>query len=322
MRIEIDGDTLALEDIERVATDLSTEVVLAPGVEERIVRSRAVVEDAIARGAVVYGVTTGFGRLAETVIPLDRIEELQLNLIRSHACGTGAPLTRAETRAITLLRANVLARGFSGVRPVVVRRLLDLLNRGVHPIIPEQGSVGASGDLAPLSHLALVLLGEGQAEFGGEVLDGGEALRRAGLEPLRLQAKEGLALNNGTGASTGIAANALDRALGLAALTLGIHALYAQALLATDQSFAPFIHAMKPHPGQIWVAEWMAELLKGSGAIRSEAAGQRGHRAGKLIQDRYSLRCLPQYMGPIVDGIVLAGRQIETVVGLGYRFVE
>jgi histidine ammonia-lyase len=170
-------NTLTLEAVERLATDPAVRVALAEGARERIVRSRAVVERALERGDVVYGLTTGFGRLAETIIDPARLEELQLNLIRSHACGFGPPLSRAETRAITLLRANVLAKGFSGVRPVVVERLLDLLNHGVHPVIPEQGSVGASGDLAPLSHLALVLVGEGEAEHGGEVMPGG---RRSG----------------------------------------------------------------------------------------------------------------------------------------------
>jgi histidine ammonia-lyase len=182
------------------------EVSLHAEALERIRRSRAVVEEAVRSGRVVYGVTTGFGRLSDVVVERGRLEELQENLIRSHACGVGTPLPRTETRAITLLRANVLARGFSGVRPEVVHRLLDLLNHGIHPVIPEQGSVGASGDLAPLSHLALVLLGEGEAEYGGEVMPGGEALRRAGIEPLRLQAKEGLALNNGTQVMTGIGA--------------------------------------------------------------------------------------------------------------------
>jgi len=306
MRIEIDGDTLALEDIERVATDPSVEVGLAPGVEERILRSRAVVEDAIARGAVVYGVTTGFGRLAETVIPLDRIEELQLNLIRSHACGTGAPLTRAETRAITLLRANVLARGFSGIRPVVVRRLLDLLNRGVHPVIPEQGSVGASGDLAPLSHLALVLLGEGQAEFGGEVLDGGEALRRAGLEPLRLQAKEGLALNNGTQVMAGVGALALlaaERAVETAEVA---GAMSLEALRGTPDAFHPAIMRARPHPGQAASAERLRALLADS-EIRES------HRHGDpRVQDAYSLRCMPQVHGAARNAFAFVRQVLET----------
>ena len=178
--VAIDGDTLSLEQIERVARNPGVEITLAPGAAERIRRSRAVIERVLESGRAVYGVTTGFGRLAETRISREHLEALQLNLIRSHACGVGAPLDRTETRAVTLLRANVLAKGFSGVRLPTVELLLELLNRGVHPIIPEQGSVGASGDLAPLSHLALVLVGEGKAEVGGEVLPGEEALRRAG----------------------------------------------------------------------------------------------------------------------------------------------
>ncbi|MDQ3523043.1 MAG: aromatic amino acid lyase, partial [Gemmatimonadota bacterium] len=209
MKIRIDGDTLTLEDVERVSRDPAARVALGPDVPERMRRSRAVVERALESGRVVYGVTTGFGRLADVAIPRDKLEQLQLNLLRSHACGVGAPLGQEETRAITLLRANMLAKGFSGVRPAVVELLVELLNRGVHPVIPEQGSVGASGDLAPLSHLALVLVGEGEAAFQGELLPGGDALARAGLQPLRLQAKEGLALNNGTQVMAGIGTLAL-----------------------------------------------------------------------------------------------------------------
>ncbi|HST57797.1 MAG TPA: aromatic amino acid lyase, partial [Longimicrobium sp.] len=263
-RIEIDGSTLTLEDVERVATDLDTRVALAPGAEERILRSRAVVERALAGGATVYGVTTGFGRLAETPIPPDRLEELQINLIRSHACGVGAPLPRTETRAMTLLRANVLAKGFSGVRPVVVQRLVDLLNHGIHPVIPEQGSVGASGDLAPLSHLALVLVGEGQAEVGGEILPGGEALRRAGLEPLRLQAKEGLALNNGTQFMAGIGALLLrgaERAVDTADVA---GAMSLEGLMGTPAPFHPALMRARPHPGQAASAERLRSLLEDS----------------------------------------------------------
>ncbi|HET7232640.1 MAG TPA: histidine ammonia-lyase [Longimicrobium sp.] len=306
MRIEIDGETLALEDIERVATDPSLPVALADGVEARIARSRAVVENAIAHNAVVYGVTTGFGRLAETVIPLDRIEELQLNLIRSHACGTGNPLTRAETRAVTLLRANVLARGFSGIRPVVVQRLLDLLNHGVHPVIPEQGSVGASGDLAPLSHLALVLLGEGQAEIGGEVMDGARALRRAGLEPLTLQAKEGLALNNGTQVMVGVGALALlaaERAVETAEVA---GAMSLEALMGTPDAFHPAIMRARPHPGQAASAERLRALLAGS-EIRES------HRFGDpRVQDAYSLRCMPQVHGAARNAFAFVRQILET----------
>ncbi|HEX6749989.1 MAG TPA: histidine ammonia-lyase [Longimicrobium sp.] len=306
MRVEIDGDGLTLEEVERVARDASAEVALAPGVEERIVRSRAVVEDAIRRGAVVYGVTTGFGRLAETVIPLDRIEELQINLIRSHACGTGPALPRDEVRAITLLRANVLAKGFSGVRPVVVERLLDLLNRGVHPVIPEQGSVGASGDLAPLSHLALVLVGEGEAEVGGETVAGGEALRRAGLEPLRLQAKEGLALNNGTQVMTGIGALALLGAERAAETADVAGAMSLEALRGTPDAFHPAIMRARPHPGQAASAERLRALLADS-EIRES------HRYGDpRVQDAYSLRCMPQVHGAARNAFAYVRQVLET----------
>ncbi len=306
MRIEIDGDSLTLEDIGRVAADTSAIVALAAGVEARIARSRAVVEDAITRGAVVYGVNTGFGRLAETVIPHERIEELQLNLIRSHACGTGPALGRAETRAVTLLRANVLARGFSGVRPVVVHRLLDLLNHGVHPVIPEQGSVGASGDLAPLSHLALVLLGEGEAEIGGEVVGGGEALRRAGLGPLVLQAKEGLALNNGTQVMAGLGALALlaaERAVETAEVA---GAMSLEALRGTPDAFHPAIMRARPHPGQAASAERLRALLADS-EIRES------HRHGDpRVQDAYSLRCMPQVHGAARNAFAFARQVLET----------
>ncbi|HEV7588234.1 MAG TPA: histidine ammonia-lyase [Longimicrobium sp.] len=306
-RVDIDGDGLTLEDIVRVAEDPATPVALAAGVVERVLRSRRVVEDAIARGAVVYGVTTGFGRLAETVIPLDRIEELQLNLIRSHACGTGPPLSRAETRAVTLLRANVLAKGFSGVRPVVIERLLDLLNHGVHPVIPEQGSVGASGDLAPLSHLALVLIGEGQAEIGGEVVDGAEALRRAGVEPLRLQAKEGLALNNGTQVMAGIGALALIGAERAVETVEVAGAMSLEALRGTPDAFHPAIMRARPHPGQAASAERLRALLAGSEIRESH----RDRKDDPRVQDAYSLRCMPQVHGAARAAFAYARQVLE-----------
>jgi histidine ammonia-lyase len=304
-RIEIDGNTLSLEAVERVAAG-GARVVLAEGVRERILRSRAVVERALERGAVVYGVTTGFGRLAETIIDRDRLEELQLNLIRSHACGFGPPLPRAEVRAITLLRANVLAKGFSGVRPVVVERLLDLLNHDVHPVIPEQGSVGASGDLAPLSHLALVLLGEGEAELGGEVIPGGEALRRAGLEPLRLQAKEGLALNNGTQFMAGIGALLLrgaERAVEAAEVA---GAMTLEGLRGTPDAFHEAIMRARPHAGQAESAARLRALLEGS-EIRES------HRHGDpRVQDAYALRCMPQVHGAARGALAYVRQVLET----------
>lgn len=305
-RIEIDGNTLTLEDLERVAHDPAVRVALAEGVQARIQRSRDVVERAVAEGATVYGVTTGFGRLAETPIPADRLEELQINLIRSHACGVGTPLPRAETRAITLLRANVLAKGYSGVRPVVVQRLLDLLNHGIHPVIPEQGSVGASGDLAPLSHLALVLVGEGQAEVGGEILPGNEALRRAGLEPLRLQAKEGLALNNGTQFMAGLGALLLlgaERAVEAAEVA---GAMTLEGLRGTPDAFHPAVMKARPHPGQAASAERLRALLADS-EIRES------HRDNDpRVQDAYALRCMPQVHGAARNALAYVRQVLET----------
>jgi histidine ammonia-lyase len=290
-RIEIDGEGLTLEQIERVAIGDGVEVALAPAARERIERSRAVVERAVEEGRVVYGVTTGFGRLADVAIPRDRLEELQVNLLRSHACGVGEPMPRQEVRAITLLRANVLARGFSGVRPEVVERLLDLLNHGVHPVIPEQGSVGASGDLAPLSHLALVLIGEGEAEIGGVVVPGDEALRRAGLRPLQLKAKEGLALNNGTQVMTGIGALLLLRAERALDAAEAAGAMSLEALRGTPDAFHPAIQRARPHRGQRESAARLRGLLAGS-EIRES------HRHDDpRVQDAYALRCMPQVHG-------------------------
>ncbi|HET7275431.1 MAG TPA: histidine ammonia-lyase [Longimicrobiaceae bacterium] len=304
-KLLIDGDNLTLEDLERVARS-DVEVALGDGVREKIVRSRAVVEAAVQSGRVVYGVTTGFGRLSEVAIPHDKIEELQLNLIRSHACGVGEPLSREETRAVTLLRANVLAKGFSGVRPIVVEQLLSLLNRRVHPVIPEQGSVGASGDLAPLSHLALVLLGEGEAELDGEVMSGAESLRRAGIEPISLKAKEGLALNNGTQVSTGIGALVLLRAERAVATADVAGAMSLEGLRGTPDAFHAALQRARPHPGQKASADRLRALLEGS-EIRES------HRHDDpRVQDAYSLRCMPQVHGAAANALGYIRSVLET----------
>ena len=303
-RIGIDGDGLTLEDVERVARH-GAPVELTADATERMRRSRAVVERAVAEGRVVYGLTTGFGRLSEVAIPLDRLEELQINLIRSHACGVGAPLPREEARAVTLLRANVLAKGFSGIRPEVVALLLELLNRGVTPVIPEQGSVGASGDLAPLSHLALVLVGEGHAEVGGEILPGAEALRRAGLEPVRLQAKEGLALNNGTQFMTGLGALALVAAERAVEAAEVIGAASLEGLKGTPDAFHPAIQRVRPHPGQLASAGRLRALLADS-EIRES------HRYGDpRVQDAYALRCMPQVHGAARNALAYVRSVLE-----------
>lgn len=290
-RLELYGDRLRLEDVERVAGPAPPEVALGGEARRRVEAARAVVERAVLEGRVVYGVTTGFGALAEVVIPRDRIAELQLNLLRSHASGTGEPLPEAEVRAITLLRANVLALGHSGVRPVVIERLADLLNRRVHPVIPALGSVGASGDLAPLSHLALVLIGEGEAIVEGERLTGAEALRRAGLEPLVLGAKEGLALNNGTQAHTAIGILALLRAERCVETAEVAGAMSLEGLRGSPDPFDAAIQSLRPHPGQALSASRLRALLDGS-QIRES------HRDGDpRVQDAYSLRCMPQVHG-------------------------
>jgi histidine ammonia-lyase len=304
--MRIDGDSLTLEEIEAVARGTSGPVEVSERAVERMRRSRAVVEDAVAEGRVVYGVTTGFGRLSEVAIPLDHLEELQLNLIRSHACGVGAPLPRAEVRAITLLRANVLAKGYSGVRPELVRLLVELLNRGVHPVIPEQGSVGASGDLAPLSHLALVLVGEGEAEVGGEVVAGAEALGRVGLEPIVLRAKEGLALNNGTQVMTGIGALVLTAAERAAATADVAGATSLEGLRGTPTAFDEALQRVRPHPGQVAAAAHLRALL-------AESEIRESHRHGDpRVQDAYALRCMPQVHGAARNALGYARGVLET----------
>src|ERR1700753_1528084 len=209
--LSLDGQPLTLAQIESVSL-AGVRVEVASSAQARVSQSRALIEDILAAGETVYGVNTGFGKLSDVSIPSDKLADLQINLVRSHAGGVGNPLSEAEARVMLLLRANVLAKGFSGVRPELLELLVAMLNAGVHPVIPEKGSVGASGDLAPLAHLALVVIGEGEAFYKGERIPGGEALRRAGLRPAQLPAKEGLALLTGTQAMTAVGALAVARA--------------------------------------------------------------------------------------------------------------
>jgi histidine ammonia-lyase len=304
-RIEIDGDSLTLEDVERVAAEGGPRVEVAARAREAMLRSREVVERALSSGQVVYGVTTGFGRLSDVVVSRDRLAELQLNLIRSHSCGVGPPLPETAVRAIMLLRANVLAKGFSGVRPALVDLLVGMLNRRVHPVIPEQGSVGASGDLAPLSHLALVLVGEGEAWVDGRVVPGGEALRRAGLEPVVLEAKEGLALNNGTQVMTGIGILALlgaERAVEAAEVA---GAMSLEGLRGTPDAFHPALERARGHPGQRASAARLRALLDGS-----EIRESHRHNDSR-VQDAYALRCMPQVHGAARDALAYVRRVLE-----------
>jgi histidine ammonia-lyase len=296
----LDGASLDLAGLESVAR-AGRAVALAGSARDAVRASRRVVDDAVARGAVVYGVTTGFGNFADVRIPLDRLRELQLNLIRSHAAGVGAPLEEAETRALMLLRANVLAKGFSGIRLETLDRLVEMLNRRVHPVVPSQGSVGASGDLAPLAHLALALVGEGESVVEGRRLPGAGALRAAGLAPLALGPKEGLALINGTQLMTAVGALAVAEAVRLARSADVVGALTLDALEGTDVAFDPRIHAARPHPGQAASARNLERLLAGS-AVRES------HRDCGKVQDAYSLRCMPQVHGAARDALDHAAR--------------
>ncbi|MDF1598657.1 aromatic amino acid ammonia-lyase [Mesorhizobium sp. YIM 152430] len=315
MTVIITGQDLTIADIRAVARGAKVALTHDPAILARIDKSREIIAGGVERGEQIYGVTTLFGGMADQYVGPDLLADVQRIAVWQHKSTTGPRLPAEDVRAAMLLRANSFVKGASGVRREIIERYIAFLNAGAHPHVHQRGSIGASGDLVPLSYIGGAVIGLDPAflvDLGGETLDAHAALARLGLAPLALQPKEGLALNNGTGASTGIAANATARTLDLASLALGIHALYAQAMLSTDQSFDPFIHAMKPHPGQIWVARQMGRLVDGSKVIRSEAAGGRSHRMGRLIQDRYSLRCLPQYLGPVVDGIATAARQIET----------
>ena len=280
-QVVVDGRTLDIEGVEAVARH-GAGVTLDPEARSRVAQTRRVVEDILASGAVVYGVNTGFGKLAEVRVAPEQLSRLQLNLLRSHACGVGEPFAEAVVRAMLLLRANVLATGHAGCRPVVVDRVLDLLNAGVHPVVPSRGSVGASGDLAPLAHLALALVGEGEAIVGGERMAADEALRRAGVSPLELAAKEGLALINGTQASVAVAALAVAGAGRLIDAADVICSLTLDALAGTDAAFDPAVHAARPHPGQLASA--------GTGSRCSTAPRSASHIAS-VVACRMPTRC-------------------------------
>jgi histidine ammonia-lyase len=272
-------------------------VELAPAARARMLASRAVIERLIESGDAVYGVNTGFGKLASVRISREQIGELQVNLVRSHACGLGAALTEHETRAMLVLRANAIAKGFSGVRPVVAETLCAMLNAGVHPVIPSQGSVGASGDLAPLAHLAQVAIGEGEAIFQGRAIFGGDAMRGAGIAPLALEAKEGLALLNGTQAMLALLALGLRNAE-MAVDTADVAAaLSLDALRGSPAAFDEKIAAVRPYAGHAITARNLRRLNHGS-AIRES---HRSTEKDKRVQDAYSLRCTPQVHGAVRD---------------------
>jgi histidine ammonia-lyase len=302
--LRIDGNTLTIADVVSVARR-ETPVALDRA-SEQLVRAAAKLVAEFADGdEPIYGINTGFGDLAQVRIPRADLAKIQLNLLRSHAAGVGDPLPTDVVRAILLLRANTLASGRSGVRPETIDLLLDLLNRGVVPVIPMHGSVGASGDLAPLAHAALVLVGEGEATFEGKVLSGADALKRADLKPLELAPKEALALINGTQVMTAIGCLALHDAEILCTSADIVGALSAEALRATDAAWDASLNAERPHPGQEIVAANLRRLVYGSPIIAS-------HRVGDpRVQDPYSIRCMPQVHGASRDALAYTRRVLE-----------
>lgn len=299
-QITLDGRSLGIADVVRIAREPGASARLDPSARDALVASRALVERAIASGQTIYGINTGFGKLAGVRIAPDKLDHLQVNLIRSHAAGVGAPLPREVVRAVMLLRANVLLRPTSGVRPELVETLVAMLNAGVVPLVPEQGSVGASGDLAPLSHIALALIGEGEVLGTPSPEPAAAALGRAGLRPFRFAPKEGLAFINGTQAQTALLALLVHDAEVLWRTAVGAAAMSLEALRGTPAALDPRIHAARPHRGQLEAAELMRRLLADS-EIRES------HREGDpRVQDAYSLRCAPQVLGAVADAIRFA----------------
>src|SRR3954468_1004091 len=301
----LDGRSLSIEDVARIAREPATRITLHPAARGALLESRRVVERAIASGQTIYGINTGFGKLANVRIPPDQLDQLQTNLIRSHASGIGSPLPPPVVRATMLLRANVLLRPTSGVRPELVDAVVALLNAGVLPVVPEQGSVGASGDLAPLSHIGLALMGEGQVlSPEGTAAPAGPALRAAGLAAFRFAPKEGIAFINGTQAQTALLAMMVYDARVLWRTAIGAAAMSLEALRGTPAPLDPRIHECRPHAGQSRAAGLMRELLESS-EIRES------HRENDpRVQDAYSLRCAPQVLGAVFDAIEFAERTV------------
>src|SRR5882757_1113030 len=295
---------LRLADLRRIATE-SLQLAIDPAAEAAIAVSAQTVRAVVAQGAPAYGINTGFGKLAKTHIPDAQLEQLQLNLVRSHAVGTGALLDDATVGLILALKAASLARGFSGVRPLVIDALLALYNAGVYPCIPAKGSVGASGDLAPLAHMTLALMGEGEVRVGGKIMPARDGLAAAGLSALTLAEKEGLALLNGTQVSTALALRGLFAAEDLFAAAVVAGALAVDAARGSDAPFDPRIHAVRGQPGQIDVAAQYRKLLSGSAIRRSHLVND------DRVQDPYSLRCQPQVMGACLDLIRNVARTLK-----------
>lgn len=304
--IRIDGNSLTIEEVIRVCRE-GIEVALDDTARPRMEKSRAFVKKILREGRTVYGITTGVGELANQLIPPRDVERLQHNLIRSHATGVGPPFSEDVVRGIILLRANALAKGFSGVRILLVETLLALLNQRIYPYIPSQGSVGASGDLSPLAHLALVLTGEGECLVNGERVSSGEVLERVGISPLSLQAKEGLALINGIQVMAALGCLVTMEASLLMKNAQVAGAMSLEALKGTSKAFDHKIHQVRPHPGQLRCASNMRRLVTESEIIAS-------HKNCEKVQDAYTLRCIPQVLGPILETIDYARKVLEVEI--------
>ncbi len=311
--ILIDGKSLTFEQVIAVAYGKPGEpaVRLADSAKLAVNRCSDAVQTLLDRGEIAYGITTGFGAFKDKIISREEVETLQRNIVLSHAVGVGRPFDTATVRAIMLIRANTLASGFSGIRFETIELILECLNRGVHPTIPEKGSLGASGDLAPLAHFACVLIGEGEAEFNGETVSGADALSRAGLEPITLAAKEGLALTNGTTVMTAVGLLETWRAKRLAELADVSGCLSLEALHGTVSAFDERIHALRPHPRQVQCAANLRNILAGSELIRDFDPAN--------VQDAYTLRCMPQVHGACRDAVALCRMAAKARAKLGHR---
>ncbi len=298
--IFLDGNSLTFEQVYQVAHGgpNAPRVEISPGAARLVTRAADAVQTLLKRGTIAYGITTGFGAFKDRIIPPEQVEQLQRNILVSHAVGVGQPFDIPTTRAIMLIRANTLARGHSGIRLSTLQLLAEMLNRGIHPVIPEKGSLGASGDLAPLAHMALPLIGEGLVEYQGEVISGAEAFRRAGLEPVRLAAKEGLALTNGTAVMTALGVLQTLRAERYSQTADIAGCLSLEALNGTDLAFDARIHALRPYPRQQECAAYLRSLLKDSQFTREHVSLN--------VQDAYTLRCIPQVHGAVRDAIAYA----------------
>ena len=308
--IYIDGESLKINDVVKVARE-NAKVVISEEAKEKVRKCRQVLEKMIEENKTIYGVNTGFGALSKIKISPSDIKQLQSNLIRSHSTGVGKPLSTDVVRATMLLRANTLAKGYSGIRLETLETLVEMLNKGVHPIIPAKGSVGASGDLAPLSHMILVLMGEGKAEYQGEVMSGKEAMEKAGIKPVQLEFKEGIALNNGTQLMTAMAALTVYDAENLIKTAEAAAALTLEALLGVYDAFDEKIHKVRPHKGQAITAKNVRELIAESKLVQT---GKEAMEKLGRPHDPYSLRCIPQVLGAARDAVAYAKGIVETEI--------